>query len=524
MTDIRVAEMMAALSLATDLATGVPFEKGLRVCLVADELLRRAGGDERLRAVVFDTTLLRSIGCTSHAPENAAEFVDDVAFQRALKELDPGDPEVFGAQLSRFGDWTDTPGSLAARFGEIAPTVGPYAATTGCEVSRTLAPGLGARPDAVDALDDVYERWDGRGIPLGRTATEISLAGRYLHVAEQAVLAQVVGGDGAAVAEVRRRAGGHLDPELVGVFVAHAAAVLAPTGADDLLASVLDREPAPHRAVPPSGLPALCAVLGEVADLKSVHLVGHSARLARLAGAAALRAGLPAAEVDQVRSAALLHHLGCVVVPSALLDRPSGAPALSTADRERLRLQTYWTSRILERCPSLRDLNRLCRPAGAVHTALAEDGWNTWRRPADLPPITALPFAARLLEAAEAWATLTEDRPGRPALPTYRADRELGAAAADGRLDPDAVSAVLAAAGRAPTPDGVGSGLSPRELEVLRLAARGLSNKEIAAELVISERTVGHHLAHVYDKTGYRTRAGVAVWAAHRGLLPGGPG
>jgi DNA-binding NarL/FixJ family response regulator len=60
-------------------------------------------------------------------------------------------------------------------------------------------------------------------------------------------------------------------------------------------------------------------------------------------------------------------------------------------------------------------------------------------------------------------------------------------------------------------------------VEVLRLAARGLSNREIAADLAISERTVGHHLAHVYDKTGRRTRAGAAVFAIEHGLLPAGP-
>lgn len=58
------------------------------------------------------------------------------------------------------------------------------------------------------------------------------------------------------------------------------------------------------------------------------------------------------------------------------------------------------------------------------------------------------------------------------------------------------------------------------QVEVLRLAARGLSNRLIAAELVLSERTVGHHLAHIYDKTGRRTRAGAAVFAMEHGLIP----
>jgi DNA-binding NarL/FixJ family response regulator len=57
-------------------------------------------------------------------------------------------------------------------------------------------------------------------------------------------------------------------------------------------------------------------------------------------------------------------------------------------------------------------------------------------------------------------------------------------------------------------------------VDVLRLAARGLSNRAIAARLGVSDRTVGHHLAHVFDKTGRRTRAGAAVFAMEHGLLP----
>ena len=522
MTDIRVAEVLAALSLTTDLATGAPFEKGLRVCLVADELARRTGFTEAGRTAVFQTTLLRSIGCTSHAPENAEEFVDDTAFQRALKQLDPGDPEAFGEQLERFGEWTDRPAALSARFVEIAGTVGPRAASTGCEVSRALAPGLHACSEAVRALDDVYERWDGHGIPLGRRATELAPETRVLHVAEQAVLAEAAGGVAGAAAEVSRRSGGHLDPDLAAAFVADAATILAAADVPDPLDAVLEREPVPWTAVPAAALTELLAVLGVVADLKSTYLVGHSARLASVAATGCERLGLGPDERAAVVNAAQVHNLGCVVVPSSILDATT---ALRTVERERLRLQGYWTRRILERCPALVSLEPLARPAGELHTCMAEGGYRTWARASDLPPVRELPAGARLLEAAEAWTSLTEDRPGRPALAAADATRQLQGAVADGRLDGDAVAAVTAVTdvGRGtPPPDARVDAhpLTGRELEILRYAARGWSNKQIAAELVISERTVGHHLAHIYDKTGHRTRAGVAVWAARRGLLP----
>ncbi len=64
------------------------------------------------------------------------------------------------------------------------------------------------------------------------------------------------------------------------------------------------------------------------------------------------------------------------------------------------------------------------------------------------------------------------------------------------------------------------AGLTEREVQVLCLVAQGLRNREIAVQLSISSRTVGHHLGHIFDKTGYRTRAGVAVFAMEHGLIP----
>ena len=515
----RVAEVLAALSLTTDLASGVPLEKGLQVCVLADEFARALQVDEDGRRIVFQAALLQSVGCTSHAPENAAMFGDDVAFQRTQKVLDPGAPAVFAEQMTRFGAWAGPrAGELARRFLEEAPTVGPVAAAGACEVSRALAPAVGARPRAVAALDDVYERWDGYGIPLGKRAGDLAWEARLLHVAEQAVRARMTGGDAGALAEVERRAGGHLDPELAGAFLGAGPQLLASLRATDLRAEVLARAPGVPTLLDAEELAGLCAVLGLVADLKSTHLVGHSGHVARLAAAAGEYAGLPADAGHRLVAAAQLHNLGCVVVPSSLLDAaaPTGAAAL-----ERLRLHGYWTGRVLRRCPSLAPLEPVTRPAAAFHASLAEGGYRDWARAADLPLHAALPAEARLLEAAEAYAALTEPRPGRERLADREAADRLRGAAADGRLDEPAVGHVLAAAGHLPPRrTTLASALSPREIEVLRLTARGLSNKEIAARLCISARTVGHHLEHVYDKTGHRTRAGVAVWAVEQGLLP----
>ncbi|WP_141282190.1 HD domain-containing phosphohydrolase, partial [Pseudonocardia hydrocarbonoxydans] len=352
MPRLRVAGVFAALSLTTDLASGVPFEKGLRTCVVATAFAGALGWSRDERLAVFHTALLRSVGCTSHAPENAALFVDDTAFQAALKRLDPGDPAVFTAQLARFGDWAPGRG-LAQRFTAVAATEGPRAARAGCEVSRALGGRLGLPAAAIDALDDVYERWDGLGIPDGRSGEQLSTVGRAVHVAEQAVFAHADGGVAGARAEVTRRAGGHLDPDLASAFLRDADALLAVLEVPDLAAAVVAAEPGPGAVVGPDGLDGLCAALAVVVDLKGTHLLGHSGHVAAVADAAAGAAGIADGERATLRAAAHLHDLGRAAVSSEVWDRPG---PLGAADRERVRLHAYWTDRILRRCPALAPL------------------------------------------------------------------------------------------------------------------------------------------------------------------------
>jgi DNA-binding NarL/FixJ family response regulator len=72
---------------------------------------------------------------------------------------------------------------------------------------------------------------------------------------------------------------------------------------------------------------------------------------------------------------------------------------------------------------------------------------------------------------------------------------------------------VTAAVARRPRP------LSPRELDVVRAVARGLTDAEVAAELFVSPSTVKTHLTHVRAKLAARNRVEVAAWVWERGLL-----
>jgi DNA-binding NarL/FixJ family response regulator len=61
--------------------------------------------------------------------------------------------------------------------------------------------------------------------------------------------------------------------------------------------------------------------------------------------------------------------------------------------------------------------------------------------------------------------------------------------------------------------------LTPRELDVLKLVAQGLTNPDIARRLVLSEHTVKRHLANIFRKLSLSSRAAAAAWGARTGLV-----
>ena len=90
-----------------------------------------------------------------------------------------------------------------------------------------------------------------------------------------------------------------------------------------------------------------------------------------------------------------------------------------------------------------------------------------------------------------------------------------------GRLDGAAAGAVLEAAGhRLPRRREALAGLTAREVEAVILLARGLSNKQIAGRLVITPKTAGNHVEHIYAKIGASSRAAAVMFAVQHGLLP----
>ena len=86
---VRLAELVAALSLGIDLGFGQPMEHVLRQCLIALRLAEGIGLDEEQRAVVYYTALLVNVGCHSDAHEQAKWFGDDIAMKAIKYDHEP---------------------------------------------------------------------------------------------------------------------------------------------------------------------------------------------------------------------------------------------------------------------------------------------------------------------------------------------------------------------------------------------------------------------------------------------------
>ncbi|HTP18097.1 MAG TPA: HD domain-containing phosphohydrolase [Solirubrobacteraceae bacterium] len=505
MPQMGLTEVLAAMSLATDLGSGFPPEKGLRVSLAGMAVGAQADIANGELSDLFQSTLLLALGCTAFASENAGYFDDDLAFQRAMHALDVTD----AASLNSFGSWAGEAraATLRARFIELAATVGPQATAAACEASRSLGAKLGLRANSIAALDHVHERWDGHGLPGLCGGEDLPLIARVMHLAEQAAIAHGTGGPRAAVATIAHRAGGHLDPALADLVLSDPEPLLAALSAADPTAAVIEAEPAPRARVSRDAIDGLAEAFGDLADLKCRFTLGHSRGVASLADGAASLSGLGDDARGRVRRAALVHDVGRTSVSTGTWERQG---PLSAGELDLVRLHPYWSERVLERSGALVE----CAPlAGSHHERLDASGYH--RR----TPGAALSREARLLAAADVLHALGEARPHRPAHDLDSAARIASLEAKEGRLDPDAVAAVIEAAGGPRTRREWPADLTDREVDVLRLAARGLSNKAIAETLVISPRTVGHHLAHIYDKTGRRSRAGTALFAMEHGLL-----
>jgi HD-GYP domain-containing protein (c-di-GMP phosphodiesterase class II)/DNA-binding CsgD family transcriptional regulator len=509
---VQVAEVTGTLSLATDLGMGLPFEHGLRRTLIAVALAEGLGVTGAERQEVYDVAQLTYIGCTAETYVFARFFGDELDAREAAHRFVWGRPsELQRVFLRRLGSSVSGPARLAAvlrALPDVQREVGA-SAEGHCEVAEMLAARLGLGGDHHAAFAALYERWDGKGFPGGLRGGDLPLSVRIVQVADDAAVQDHLGGTEHAARTIRERGGHAFDPALSGEFADKAERYLETARSETAWADVVAADPSVDRSLTGDAIDTALGAIADFADLKSPFLLGHSAGVASLAATAARRAGLGESAVAAVRRAGLVHDVGRVAVTVTTWDK--GAP-LSADDWERIRMHPYFSERILSRSDALRDEREL---AGAHHERLDGSGYHRGAT------AQVLPIGARILAAADAYHAMREKRPHRPALNAIEATRQLEAEALAGRLDGDAVSAVLEAAGLGGGSRGIPrpGGLTERETEILRLLAGGRMTKQVAHQLGISTKTADNHIQSIYRKIGVSTRAGATLYAMRNGLV-----
>ncbi len=515
-TPLRMGELVATLALAQDNAFGQPLESQLRSCLLAVWMGEEAGFDRETRDTIYWVALLRYIGCTGHAHEVSTLFGDEIAIRAQTLVHDAANPAEVIRDVIAFATAGRPPeerDQIVRMIHEGAQAWAVHNFTSGCEVGDMLAERLGFDPAVRDALRFTFERWNGAGYPRHAKGEEIPLAMRVVHLSHDMEAHGRLFSPDEALQVVRDRSGRTYDPELADLFCAHGAAWFDRLATVEPWDAVLAIEPEPHRTLEGDALDDALTVVADFIDLKSPYMSGHSRRCAQLASDAAHVLGLSDDGVAAVRRAALVHEIGTTVVPNSIWDKPG---PLTRAEFDRVELHPMLTEQMLRRSPALVSLNPL---AATHHERPDGSGYHKGLRTG------ALDLAAAVLAATDVYVGLTGDRADRPAFAAEHAAAELRRLASGGALDPTATDAVLEAAGhatprasRARRPPHPG-GLTGREAEVLRLAARGLTTRAIADELYISPKTADHHIQHVYSKIGVSTRAAAALWAMQHALV-----
>jgi HD-GYP domain-containing protein (c-di-GMP phosphodiesterase class II) len=375
-----------------------------------------------------------------------------------------------------------------------------------------MAKRLGLPPAVHKLFVLLTERWDGKGMLKRAKGEEVPLPLRIVGVARDAAYQRILGGDDHAVEVIRRRAGHAFDPGIAARFIEDAPEVMAAAdGAGPAWEAILALEPRPWLTLQVEGVDRALAAIGDFADLASPDLSGHSKGVAELAEAAARLCGLAPSDIALVRRAAFVHDVGRVAIDPWIWQKPA---ALTVDEWEQVRLHPYHTERVMLHHGFLASLAEL---ACAHHERL--DGGGYHRR----MPGSALPPAARLLAAADAFHAMREERPYRDRLSPEDAAKLLDEEARAGRHDSEMVAAVIEAVGQPAPPVERPAALTEREVQVIGLVARGLQTKHVARRLGISIKTADRHVQNAYRKIGISTRAAATLFAMEHGLVAGQP-
>ncbi len=375
---VQTVDFLEAVSMAADLAMGLPGEHAARCCYIASRIADELGLAPHERRDVYYAGLLTDAGCTAWTSQLANHFLgDEIAARRAL---------LFYSDFTRQLDTLNWMARYVARDASLPRRVFRMVdvsrrkdaffreglANT-IEVAQRFARRLGMPVGVRETLGHAFERWDGKGMPAGLAGEDIPVPASAVHAAIFLEVFHQRGGPDLALELARDRRGVAFSPVVVDAFLAAAerTGFWEPLESEGVWSAVRALEPEGGTvAAPEAFAEAVTAYLADFTDMKAPHMGGHSRRVAGLAERVAEHLGLPAADVGEIRLAALVHDVGQVGIPSWVLEKPRAER--SAAERDAFELHPRHTQRILLRMPGH---ERIAAIAAAHHEHLDGSGF-----------------------------------------------------------------------------------------------------------------------------------------------------
>ncbi len=439
--EIRLSELLGALSHALDVTEGQPPGHCIRCCHVGMAVGRELGLADAALSDLYYVLLLKDLGCSSNAARICELYLtDDLTFKADFKRIDGSLSQALRFVLSHTG----LGAGLSERFrailnifrngGEIARELIETRCHRGAEIAARMRFG----PAVCEGIRCLDEHFDGSGKPEGRSGGAVPVLSQIALLAQVADVFHTAADAGAARREIAARAGGWFDPAVVAAFEAACTApgFFEALGAPDLERRILSLEPAQVvRFVDEDHLDDIAAAFAVVIDSKSPYTSNHSERVTLFADMIAEELGLTAARRRWLRRAALLHDIGKLGVSNTVLDKPG---RLDEAEWAAVRAHAALSRAILQRIPAFAELAEV---AGAHHERLDGKGYP------DGIAGEAISLETRIVTTADIFDALTAERPYRAAMPVSRAFAVMDDMAGTA-IDPACYAALRRAIGR----------------------------------------------------------------------------
>ncbi|HSG23033.1 MAG TPA: HD-GYP domain-containing protein [Azonexus sp.] len=414
MQDLKLSELISALSHALDITEGQPEGHCVRCCWIGMHIGRDIGLSDNELWGLYYTLLLKDLGCSSNAARICELYLtDDLAFKRDFKTVGDSLPRVLQFVLKHTG----LKAGLAERFrsvltimrdgSEIAQELIATRCQRGAEIARLLR-----FPERVaQGIYSLDEHFNGQGRPEGVAGEAIPVYARIALLAQVIDVFHTAGGPQAALDEIRLRAGSWFDPRLVDAFeqIAEAADFWQMLAATDINDAILALEPASHvAALDDDYLDDIAAAFGQVVDSKSPYTSGHSARVALYTDMIAEVLGLSDERRRWLKRGALLHDVGKLGVSNSVLDKPG---KLDDEEWVAVKAHAMYTETILSRINAFAELARV---SAAHHERLDGKGYPRGVMADEIC------LETRIITTADIFDAITAERPYRGAIPIPR--------------------------------------------------------------------------------------------------------